>query len=162
MENDKEINQNIQESKEDIEKIKNFYEGVDFNDYHLQDLRQFASLLGVKAPTRYTKTDLVFKIRELLNGETQPSFSKRGRPKIKKMDLIQDQQEDLFSKIRVFIQDQKEEKHQKKEQEKISFDKKKLMEIANSFSEIQKTIMSSTKILVDYIEQVKDQIKNLL
>ncbi|MBQ0099818.1 MAG: hypothetical protein KBS91_04665, partial [Firmicutes bacterium] len=54
----------------------------DLNKLGLMQLRVYAKSIGVKAPTSYTKNELIKKIKEIKDGIVSPYFTDRGRPQL--------------------------------------------------------------------------------
>ena len=52
---------------------------MDYNMYHLTDLRRYAKMIGIKNPTRLCKKDLIEKILEVETDETKAHFTTKGR-----------------------------------------------------------------------------------
>ncbi len=50
----------------------------------LQSVRDIARKIGVRAPTLYTKLELIELVLKVQNGEIEPYFSNRGRKILKK------------------------------------------------------------------------------
>lgn len=74
---------------------------INFNDldkFNLLSLRVFARKLGIDAPTKKTKVELIEEIKKFSSGEkgSETKKLKRGRPCLNSLDL---EEEITFSKV---------------------------------------------------------------
>jgi len=60
------------------------YTKEQLNEFNLYSLRELGRSLGVKAPSSLRKDQLIEQILGVLSGKIEPTFSMRGRPKLKK------------------------------------------------------------------------------
>lgn len=60
------------------------YTKEELNEFSLYSLRELGREIGVKAPSTLKKEQLIEQILSVLSGKIEPTFSMRGRPKLKK------------------------------------------------------------------------------
>ena len=53
---------------------------MDYNEFHLTDLRRYAKKIGVKNPTTLKKGELVSLIEDIESGRRFAEFTRKGRP----------------------------------------------------------------------------------
>lgn len=59
------------------------YTKEELNKFNLYSLRELGREIGVKAPSTLKKEQLIEQILGVLSGKIEPTFSTRGRPKLK-------------------------------------------------------------------------------
>ena len=79
---------------------------INFNDldkFNLLSLRVFARKLGIDAPTKKTKVELIEEIKKFSSGEkgSETKRLKRGRPCLNSLDL---EEEITFSKVKTELE----------------------------------------------------------
>ena len=80
---------------------------MDYDKMSLLTLRNYARDLGVKCPTKYKKNNLIEEIEKILQGETQPYRTKKGRPpKTETVDSLikKEEEKNEDDKIEIKIQ----------------------------------------------------------
>ena len=61
---------------------------MEYDKQRLCDLRDYAREIGVKAPTTYTKAQLIERIRAIVNGKEKPYFTKKQAEKRRIKEIV--------------------------------------------------------------------------
>lgn len=109
------------------------------NKYGLMQLRIYAKNIGVKAPTAYTKTELIKKIEQVENGIVPPHFTDKGRPQINTfVDFDKTKNEEDISDIQI---------------ENLEV-RKKILELNNISIKLEKTFYDFKKTLIEIFKEL--------
>ncbi len=79
------------------------YDRESLEKTELHDLRKIGKKIGVRAPTRLKKADLVENILAVQSGKVQPYFSAIGRPSMKNTLTVKKQKRSVEQIVRMVV-----------------------------------------------------------
>ena len=69
----------------------------------LHELRKIGKQIGVRAPSRLKKADLIKNILDVQSGKLQPYFSSKGRPNMKNTFNIKKEKRSVEEIVRIVV-----------------------------------------------------------